>query len=156
MTAAAWTWVMEHGSSVDRIAARIARQSGADAEDLRSSTIIRLVEKFDRFDSRKGSAETWIWWTAREVATTTRRRSIPTAEVDVESMAKPPQIEARLDARRIVSKASRMATETQAMALTSIVEGWSGEEVRERLGCSMPTRNARVYRLRDRLQKVAT
>lgn len=152
--ALAWTWVMEHRVAIDRIVARVARSAPTSAEDLRSATILRLVEKHARFDPDRGSPETWIYWTAREVATRSSRRVIPLADYDVEQVPRQVQIDQRLDAIRMVEILNREANPGQLAAAESIAEGWTKEEVEERLGCSLATRNARVYRLRDRLRRL--
>lgn len=153
-TALAWTWVIEQRDDVDRIVARVARATRTSAEDLRSATILRLVEKHERFDPTRGTAATWIYWTAREVATRTNRKVIPLADYDVEQVSRPEATDARIDALRMIELVQREANDGQIAAAESIAEGWSADEVRERLGCSLATRNARVYRLRDRLRRI--
>jgi RNA polymerase sigma factor (sigma-70 family) len=152
--ALAWSWVIEHRSVVDRVVARVARSTSTSLDDLRSATILRLVEKFERFDPDLGTASTWIYWTAREVATRSNRKVIPIADYDVDRVPGPNRIEERLDARRLADRARSEASEGQMAAVESVAEGWSRDEVEERLGCSLATRNARVYRLRDRLRSL--
>jgi len=153
--ASAWAWVLHHRADVERITARVARGfRGLDPDDLRSAVVLRLVEKHDRFDPARGSPASWIYWTAREVATSTRRGAIPSADLDVETMCESIPIDARIDARRTLARVQREANAGQIAAVESVAEGWSGDEVRDRLGCSLATRNARVYRLRDRLRRL--
>lgn len=152
-TAIAWTWVMSNRETVDRVVARVARSNSISLDDLRSATILRLAEKFDRYDPDLGSPATWIYWTAREVATRSHRKVIPLAEFDVERISGSNRVEERLDARRMVDAARQAASDGQMAAVESVVEGWSRDEVETRLGCSLSTRNARIYRLRDRLRR---
>lgn len=151
--ALAWAWVMTNRENVDRIVARVSRSTGASFEDLRSATILRLVEKHHRFDSDLGAPPTWIYWTAREVATRSHRKVIPIADFDVEQVSRGENTDERIDARRMIDFVRREANEGQMAAAESIAEGWSREEVEDRLGCSLATRNARVYRLRQRLRR---
>lgn len=151
--ALAWAWVMTNRECVDRVVARVARSSGEPFDDLRSATILRLVEKYDRFDPDLGTPATWIYWTAREVATRAYRKVIPLADYDIEQVSRREDPEERLDARRMVEVVRREANDGQIAAAESIAEGWSRSEVEDRLGCSLATRNARVYRLRARLRR---
>lgn len=151
--AIAWSWIMAHREDVDRIVGRFARESGMDRDDLRSSTVLRLVEKHGRFDPDLGTAQTWIYWTTREVATRARRRVIPIADLDLDELSVSARVDEQIDARRAARIILAEANESQIGAVESVVEGWSADEVQDRLGCSLPTRNARVYRLRDRLRE---
>lgn len=153
VSAPAWTWILEHSESIDRLSAQRALAIGLDPEDVRQSATLRLVEKHDRYDPQRSSPGTWIWWTVREVTQTARRKAVPVSFEDFdgdrfESGAS--SLEDRSEARSVLEEIGRLATEDQTLALLSLAEGWSGTEVRERLGLSLPARNARIYRLRDR------
>lgn len=150
-TALAWTWILENRSAIDRISAKHASRLRLDPDDVRSATIVRLVEKHARFDPNCGTPATWIYWTVREVAQSIRRSTIPSDEHDVELVPTSPHMDETIDNRRMIEFAIASSNSGQMDAARSIAEGWSKEEVSDRLGLTLATRNARVYRLRDRI-----
>ena len=151
-TAPAWTWILENAESIERLSAQRAFALGLDSEDVRQAVTLRLVEKFDRYDPERSAPGTWIWWTVREVTQTEKRKACPVGfeDFDGDRFEGSGSLEDRTEARSVLDEISRIATDDQTLALLSLAEGWSGSEVRDRLGLSLPARNARIYRLRDR------
>ena len=151
----AWAWVLEHSTSIERLSRDRARRFGLDGDDVRQSVTVRLVEKFDRYDPSRSSPGTWIWWKVREVIQSTVRKGVATEEISEDLVSSSPSFAERFHARDEINKIRSIATSEQVIVLESILEGWSGAEVRDRLGISLPARNARLYRLRDRYLKTA-
>lgn len=134
---------------IDRLAARFARERGLDADDVRSEIILRLVERHEQYDPARSSASTWIWWAAREVSTRLLRSSTRYALVAEPALDLAfdeqgfEQVERASTIRDVLSRCSS----GQREAVRSVLDDLSREEVVDRLGCSVETRNARLYRI---------
>lgn len=148
---AGWAWVLANETLIDRLAARFARERGLDPDDVRSEIILRLVERHEQYDPARSSASTWIWWAAREVATRLLRSSTryalvaePALDLDLAVDEQGfEQVERASTIRDLLARCSG----AQQAAARSVLDDLSREEVVERLGCSVETRNARLYRI---------
>ena len=155
--AAAWSFVLANHDTIERLAAKRARQTNTDADDVRNESIVYLVARHDDYDSAKGTATTWIWYAVRYAATRINRQRFGGDRLQLEP---DDAVIDRLpsntttddtDRRVLVNRILHTADDAQRDAAVSVLEGWSGVEIRARLGVSTHGRNMRLYRLRDRL-----
>jgi len=153
--AAAWGWVLQHAQVVRCAAWRMASGTGLDADDLHSSLLVRLVERWRSYDARTSAPSTWVWWQARAVRSAmidTRRRRL--GEVELTEAAHPvshPVAEARVMARQ----AERMAEPGEWQAAVAYADGLVGDELGEACGCAPFSARRRVARLRARIEEAA-
>ena len=148
-TRAGWAWVLAHETLIDRLTRRFARKCGLDVDDVRSEVILRLVERHAGYDPARSSASTWIWWAAREVSTRLLRGTArylllaePALDLTVDERGFD-EVERASTIRFLLSRCSP----AQHAAVGTVLGDLSHEEVVEHLGCSVGTRNARLYRI---------
>ena len=154
-SAAAWSWILEHSNLIERICFKVA--AGVDAEDLRHDVMLSLVDRHSSYDASRSGASTWVWWRARDV----RQRMIRQRKVSSWSDISPDEIEASLGSTESIEKAIRVAevmavaSPTQRAAAETLMLGLSGAETQSAIGCGLQARNARLYRLGDRIGRNA-
>jgi DNA-directed RNA polymerase specialized sigma24 family protein len=154
--AAAWCWVLEHSRVARAAAYRMAVGSQMDADDLHSSLLVRMVEKWHTYDPSRSAPSTWIWWQARAVRTAMvdqRRRRL--AEVPIED-ASVAWVPATAEARVLMVQARAIATPDEWTAAVAMAEGYDGDELGEVCQCASFSARRRVRRLRDRLSEDAS
>ena len=154
-SAAAWGWVLQHAQVVRCAAWRMASGTGLDAEDLHSSLLVRLVERWRAYDATVAKPSTWVWWQARAVRSAMldqrRRRQ---AEVELQD-AQHPAVHPVAEAWVLAAQARRMARPDEWAAATAYADGLSGDELGEACGCAPFSARRRVARLRARLEGAA-
>lgn len=151
--AAAWCWVLEHSRIARAAAYRMSVGSQTDADDMHSSLLVRLVERWHSYDPKRSAPSTWIWWQARAVRTAMvdqRRRRL--SEVPIED-ASSLSTQATAEARVLVSQAMAIATPDEWAAAMAIADGYDGNELGEVCQCASFSVRRRVRRLRERLSQ---
>lgn len=152
---AAWGWVLQHAQVVRCAAWRMASGTGLDAEDLHSSLLVRIVERWRGYDESVSAPSTWVWWQARAVRSAMldqRRRRMTEVELtDTQHPVAQPTAEARV----MVGEAERMAEPDEWRAALAYAEGLTGEELGEACGCAPFSARRRLARLRARIEEAA-
>jgi len=163
----AWGFIEDHRSMIDRF---IRRWSGAlgdiEREDFTQNVLVRIADRYPtlRLNGARNPSSvisTWIGWQVRGVqAQTTRRfhkRVREGGEEDPEIMSAIPisigaygspdihdraaDMEAAFEA---VSKLYGRATEPQRRAMTSVLEGLNGNDVRKKYRMTLKDRNSHL------------
>ena len=157
--AAAWSWVLKHHDTIERMARKRARETRTDPDDVRNEAALYLVGRHADFDPSKGSAKTWIWYAVKYAATKINRQRFggdKTTQRDVESMddLTYPETVEDIDQKVLIGQLIDAADDPQRDAIASVLNGWTGDEIRAQLNVSTHGRNMRLYRLRATLEKV--
>ena len=151
----AWGWVLQHAQVVKCAAWRMASGTGLDADDLHSTLLIRLVERWHVYDNTVAKPSTWVWWQARAVRSAMldqRRRRLQ--EDELEDAAHPvaaPTAEAWV----LAAQARRLARPDEWQAALAAADGLTGEDLGAACGCAPFSARRRVARLRARLEGAA-
>jgi len=150
--AAAWAWVLQHRTLIRKLVNKFSI-AGFDVDDLHSQVLCDLGERAHLFDAKRGQPSTFIVWRIRAARTTMIRKerlSNATTETDMDSMVSP---KATNQSENVVllEQVKKVATPNQWEACQSLMLGLSGIEIRNRMGCGITARNARLYRLADQL-----
>ena len=153
--AAAWGWVLQHAQVVRCAAWRMASGTGLDADDLHSSLLVRLVERWRGYDAGMAAPSTWVWWQARAVRSAMldqrRRRQHEVELTEPQHPVAHPVAEARV----MVREAERMAEPDEWRAAVAYADGLVGDELGEACGCAPFSARRRVARLRARIEEAA-
>lgn len=141
---------------------RVARRLGTPVEELEDvcqETFLVAFRKLDRF--REGKLSTWLYRIAANVASDRhRRRRVRRTFAAVlggggeESWARTPEREYEsAEAEALVSRIlERMAPKKREVFALFEVEGLSGEEVAERVGCKVATVWTRLFHARKEFE----
>jgi RNA polymerase sigma-70 factor (ECF subfamily) len=142
---------------------RVARRLGTPAEELEDvcqETFLVAFRKLDRF--REGKLSTWLYRIAANVSSDRhRRRRVRRAFGSLwgggggeESSARTPEREYEsAEAEALVSRIlERMAPKKREVFALFEVEGLSGEEVAERVGCKVATVWTRLFHARKEFE----
>jgi len=146
---AAWAWILSNIDLIERISSRFARTRGLDVDDFRSEVVVRLVERHHLYNPRASSPSTWVWWSSREVATRlgrARDRYLPSETVEDDRSVDDAGFE-EVERASTIHALLATCSPPQREAVVSVLDDLSREEVVERLGVSVETRNARLYRI---------
>jgi RNA polymerase sigma-70 factor (ECF subfamily) len=149
-----------HFDAVFRTCRRLGL-SGADAEDAAQETFLVASRKLDRFS--QGRLFTWLYRIAANlVSGRHRRRRVREALTAVfghreEPAAVSPErsYEAREAARRVGEVLAVMAPKKREVFALFELEGLSGEEIAERVGCKVDTVWTRLWHARRDFERIA-
>jgi hypothetical protein len=149
-TAPAWAWVLEHAAMIRATAQRHAQGTGLDTDDLHSQLLLRLVDRWHRYDSDRSAPVTWVWWQARAArkdAIKLRRRDLQHGALeDWHHPAQAPAAEAVVE----LAQVRAMATEQEWQAASLLAQGVDGADLGAACGCAPFSARRRVARLRAR------
>tara|TARA_R100000278_G_scaffold8252_1_gene10367 strand:- start:83 stop:559 length:477 start_codon:yes stop_codon:yes gene_type:complete len=143
----AWAWVLEHASLIRGIVNKQASGTGIDADDLHGDVIVRIVEKWDKYDSSRSSASTWVWWQCLAVRKSmVKQRSRPFVEIKethrVENEAATSLVQ--------IKEIRRLATEDEWRAVLFMAQGFDGEKLGQLCECAPFSARRRASRLRQK------
>lgn len=133
----------------------------ADAEDATQETFAIAARKLVRFIP--GKLSTWLYRIAANlVSARHRRRRVREALIAIwghneEPVAPSPErgSEAREAARRVGEVLARMAPKKREVFALFELEGLSGEEIAERIGCKVETVWTRLWHARREFERIA-
>jgi RNA polymerase sigma-70 factor (ECF subfamily) len=146
----------EHAPFVRRVIVRLGAPV-ADVDDLLQEVFLIALKKIDEFEGRS-SHRTWLYGISLRVVAASRRRAKVRAMLgfgtDVEAQAvdehSPLAAIERRDAQIQVQKAlSKISEKKRAVFILFEVEGLSGEEIAEAVGCPLKTVWTRLYHARQ-------
>jgi len=156
---AAWRWLYDaHFDFVYRVARRLGTPV-EELEDVCQETFLVAFRKLDQF--REGKLSTWLYRIAANVASDRhRRRKVRRAFAALwgggreESSSRTPEREYEsAEAEALVSRIlERMAPKKREVFALFEVEGLSGEEVAERVGCKVATVWTRLFHARKEFE----
>lgn len=142
----AWAWVLEHSSIIEGIVRKQCAGTGLDAEDLHSEVLVRIVEKWPRYDSQKSAPSTWVWWQTLAV----RKQMLKCKRHFVElNESHRVGASAALSAVQL-RELRQMATPDEWSAVSYMAQGFDGEKLGQLCGCAPFSARRRAARLRDR------
>lgn len=145
-----WAWVLEHATMIDRISLALCRGTGLDADDFKQSVVLRVVERWQHYDSSKGKPSTWVTWQARAVRKEhlrwLRRRK---NEAPLEPCNHPVR-QPGGEARAMLVQLHDMASDDEWAATVATAQGYQGEQLGALCGCAPYSARRRVARLRER------
>lgn len=151
----AWGWVLQHAQVVKCAAWRMASGTGLDADDLHSTLLIRLVERWHVYDNTVAKPSTWVWWQARAVRSAMldqRRRRLQEDELED---ATHPITAPTAEAWVLAAQARKIAEPDEWQAALAYAEGLVGEELGQACGCAPFSARRRLARLRARMEGAA-
>lgn len=149
-TALAWAWMLEHAGLIRATALRHAQGTGLDADDLHGQLLLRLVDRWHRYDSARSAPATWVWWqarAARKEAIKVRRRDLQHGVL--EEWDHPAQAPAA-DAVVELAQLRALATEDEWRAASLLAQGVDGTDLGAACGCAPFSARRRAARLRAR------
>jgi RNA polymerase sigma-70 factor (ECF subfamily) len=158
--AAAWKPFYEaHFDFVYRIARRFGTPPG-EADDVVQETFTVAFRKLDTF--RDGEVRTWLYRIAANVSSGRSRRrrvqGIVRAVIGGEPEATSPAADRRHDAMEAHEQVSevlaRMSAKKREVFALYELEGLSGEEIAERLGCKVDTVWSRLHYARQDFERI--
>ncbi|HEX9574425.1 MAG TPA: sigma-70 family RNA polymerase sigma factor [Myxococcales bacterium] len=133
----------------------------ADAEDAAQETFIVAARKLDRFS--EGKLSTWLYRIAANlVSARHRRRRVREALTALWRRPEEPvapsaerSYEAREAARRVGEILATMAPKKREVFALFELEGLTGEEIAERVGCKVETVWTRLWHARRDFERIA-
>jgi hypothetical protein len=134
-----------------------------EPEDFCSELILCVAEGLNDFKTNEKSKRceycgdkgcgTWIGWRARLTRTRfIRRRRLWVKQEPLEVVADAPHTGKSLQVTVAVLEILRKADSEEYQAALSVLEGYSGKEVNEKLGITVAGRNYRLKKLGERLE----
>ena len=139
-----------------RVYSAVRRLAGDDhlAQDLSQEAWIRAFEKLDLF---RGDAAfgTWLYRLATNVALNRLRRSSRREDVEGEAAppGRPPPPDDTVVTRRVLEEAlDRLPPGYRQVLVLHDVEGWTHDEIAERLGVASGTSKSQLHKARARMR----
>lgn len=152
----------EHFAFVWKVARRLGTPP-EEVEDICQEAFLVAFRKLDRFE--EGSFTTWLYRiTANIVSGRHRRRRVLRAmhgllhagsEGHVQWRTPQHDAEARETEAQVARVLERMAPKKREVFALFELEGWSGEEIAERVGCNVATVWTRLYHARKDFERIA-
>lgn len=148
-----------HGTAVLHVVWRILRDE-AEADDVRQDVFVYIYERAHLYDSRKGSAPSWIMQIAYHRAIDRRRYLANRQHYDAPVFdelqtsvgAAPPSTDL-IDGKAILERLRETLTKEQRQTLElHIFEGYTLREIAERSGQTLGNVRNHYYRALDRLR----
>lgn len=166
---AAWGFVLQHASVIENVSRRCWTDSRMEVQDFHHELIVDIVRNFHKFTPDRGGPSSWVWVRARHVKDHLLRslsarpdrhhgtRRVLERDTETGAMIDPQAtgwgshetIVVHVELDRVVSK----GTPAMVDACRSVLEEWTGQEVRDAFGCTMTARNDRIRRLGARILK---
>jgi hypothetical protein len=133
-----------------------------EPEEFCSDLILCIAEGYSDFRTNSKSrpcrycedqgCETWIGWRARLTRTRAmRKRRVWLKQEPVEAIADAPHAGKSIHVTVAVLEVLRKADSEEYQAALSVLEGYTGKEVKEKLGITVAGRNYRLKKLGERL-----
>ena len=152
--AKAWAWVLEHALLIRSTALKAIRQTPLDYDDVHSALLIKAVERFEEFDGRKGTPQTWMYWLARSVVSRMRKEHNQNTHTVIEiGFHDQGTGHKRMMATAELSIIRPLATQAEWDAIFARFEGLSLKEIEARLGVTPWSANRSAKRLTTKLQR---
>ncbi len=147
-------------SFVERICRRLGTPD-AELDDVVQETFLIAFKKLSAF--REGRVTTWLYRIAANVVSSRhRRRRIRSALLGLFSDAEPPPapaVDKQYDAREaqaaVAAVLERMAPKKREVFALFELDGMSGEEIAERVGCKVETVWTRLHYARQDFERIA-
>lgn len=165
---AAWAFVVAHEATIRRAARRTWKVGRVEVEDFIQDLMVDVAEKWPTYDPSRSSPSTWIGIRAWKVKDRTIRRLSARPDLDwaTRSLSTPATEDApALDlategfgnhetvlVQVTLSQVAAKASPLQREAMVSYLEGWTGDEVKMEMGCTISARNDRLNRLGRRME----
>lgn len=141
-----------HGDFVHALVARLVG-SGGDADDVTQEVFVLAWRKIASFHG--GSARAWLTQIAVKRAAAARRRSwvrhllkLPTMADPVDARTPERLAAAREGSDRVQAVLEQLTEKKRTVFILFEVEGFSGQEIAEILGCPLQTVHTRLYHAR--------
>jgi RNA polymerase sigma-70 factor (ECF subfamily) len=150
------TLYQEHAPFVRRVIIRLGAPA-ADIDDLLQEVFLIALKKIDEFEGRS-SHRTWLYGISLRVVAASRRRAKVRALLGFGSAVEEQAVDERSpltaierrDAQIQVHKAlNKISEKKRAVFILFEVEGLSGEEIAEAVGCPLKTVWTRLYHARQ-------
>lgn len=162
--ALAWVFAMQHQTTIAKYARSRFCRNYVSPEDFEQDLMEDVVTHYEQYDPERSAPTSWIYWRARQVALKHKRAHDQQVRVYDKVRAATPKnvmqcqtherFERDHDATRRVAdiRASVSATPAQEEAIQSIMLGWTGEEIEERMGIKRHARNFRFNKFANRVR----
>ena len=146
-----WDVVLENQSYIKKTARNLAKNTKLDVEDFTQQVYINIATNYYLFDPKKGTFNTFVYWrvmATRKACLYNRNKHTNSYQLkeDISSNAFK-EMEIKIEYNDIYRKLSFLEKE----AFDTYIQGIS----RKDLPMNYHARNARIYRLRDRLCQTA-
>ena len=142
-----WTVVLENQSYIKKIARNLAKNTNLDVEDFTQQVYINIATHYYLFNPMKGTFNTFIYWrvmATRKACLYNKAKHKHTYQLKEEMSSNAlKEMEIKIEYNDIYRKLSFLEKE----AFDTYIEGIS----RKDLPMNYHARNARIYRLRDKL-----
>lgn len=157
----AWKQLYDaHFSFVERICRRLGIPD-AELDDVVQETFVIAFKKLGAF--REGRLTTWLYRIAANVVSSRhRRKRIRSALLGLFSSAEPPpaapadqEYDAREAQAAVAAVLERMAPKKREVFALFELDGMSGEEIAERVGCKVETVWSRLHYAREDFERIA-
>ena len=172
----AWVFILQHAQAIERYSrANMFRIRGIDPNDFQQDLCLDLVTAFDLFDPTRSdkarpcpycsSQGCRSWIKSRASLTRLRLLRVRSRNVGIEQRQRTKvtsmdpmcnlvtMFERHHDANQRVAERYTIANETQTVAMQTVLEDWSTEDINEKLGITRAARNWRLRKLRDRTRE---
>jgi RNA polymerase sigma-70 factor (ECF subfamily) len=157
---AAWKQLYDSNFAfVERISRRLGTPDG-ELDDVVQETFVVAFKKLASF--KDGRFSTWLYRIAANVVSGRhRRRRIRTSLLSLFSQPPPPveaadaQYEAREAQAQVAQVLERMAPKKREVFALYELDGMSGEEIAERVGCKVETVWTRLHYARQDFERIA-
>jgi RNA polymerase sigma-70 factor, ECF subfamily len=144
----------EHAAFVRRVIVRLGAPP-SDVDDLLQEVFLVALKKLGSFEGRS-THRTWLYGVAVKVATGARRRSKVRAFLGLDSGPEPADaytpvqaLERREAQLQVQGALNKMSEKKRAVFILFEIEGLSGEEIAEAVGCPVKTVWTRLYHARQ-------
>jgi hypothetical protein len=125
-----WTWILEHLRAIEYTCEKLAHQK-IDPEDFRQELLADVADRWKAYDQEKGTPATWIFWRGRAV----RSRMLHHAGKRTKETIMLTELAATdhsLDDVVLYQQLYEIAPPLGQVAMRATVEGWRGEELKQR------------------------
>ncbi len=119
-----------------------------DAEELVSETLFRAWQRYDQFDSTRGSERAWMFGIARNAAIDMHRRSkrrLRAVSDELPEIAEPGVVDRIAEISLISDALADLSDQHRAVILEAFVHGRNTNEIAERIGIPPGTVKSRMY-----------
>ena len=148
---------LEHGASLRNLIARMVGP-GVDADDVLQELFVIALNQSERFGDA-GPPRPWLFGVAFKLIASARRRARLRRFLGIDAVPEPAHadtpgvlFEHREASERIYALLDRLPEKKRTVLILYEVEGWTGEEIAERVGCPLKTVWTRLFHARRDLE----